>query len=525
MLHLLIWTALVLTQGNEVNFVVRQVTTDRVYLTVSGEVLPVSGDLLTIHHDGILAATLEVDSVSSRYIACKIMEQHQGVLVGDLAVFKGSAAANDPEPIAELEVSAAPPVAAPVITTRVKKPRSRRSGIRGSMALQYQQYEAGEGSGSYTQPSINLNIRGDNLANGSLGFRLRTRSRYVNRDSDTATDAGKWNNRLYSAFLRIGKDDSRLQYHLGRLISNKFSGVGYIDGAMGRLRLGQNSEIGLFAGAQPDWQKAEGRDTIDKYGAYFNHRRNTAKTFLDSTVAVVGEYQAGEVNREFLFISNRYGGSRFSLYQSAEVDINRDWRSEKAGSTLALSNLYLQARYTFTDRVSMGLGYDNRQSYYTYELRNRDEVFFDNLSRQGYRASLTARMWGDMRLNAGFGLRTKKDEDDTQTWYANLYKANLFGGGWTIRGRVNGFSNPYTEGINPSLQVSKRWGRGHHLSLAYSDYTYTYLGTSEDRNNSYLRLEGYFNLGKYVFVSVQLEENTGDDAEGQRIYLDLGVRF
>lgn len=524
MILLLVWSSLLLAEGDLHRFEVRQITTDTVYLEAKGQVLPKEGEHLTIRRGNKAIATLEVIGRSSRFISCKILSATAAVAVGDQAEYRESKIDQPPTEAVEAAPSQ-PATAAQPEPQPVPVPRNRTKSrpVRGTVALQLHQYQAKGSDNSYSQPTLRLNLRAEELAGGLVGFQLRTRSRYYQSDRENVpTD---WNNRIYKASVRVGREEARYQTEFGRLISNKISGVGYLDGATARMRLGTSSQLGLFAGTQPDWQQLEGQASVNKYGAFYNFSRGKNAHFLDSTVALAGEYTDGEVNREYIYLNNRYSSGAFSLYQSAELDINRGWRSERASQSLALTNLFLQGSYRASDRVTYNLGYDNRQSYYTWDLRNQDEAFFESQTRRGFRASVSAKLFRDLRLNAGGGLNTREGEDDTRNWYLNLYEPDLFRGGWSARGRVNGFRNPYTEGLNPSLQLGKRWGSGHQVWVGYSAYQYDYLRTGETRDNAYIQLEAYLNLGKHWFLSGQYEQNSGDDAEGQHIYIDLGLRL
>ncbi len=521
MILLLICMSFRFAEGDIHRFVVRQVTADTVYLEVAGPVLPEQGEQLTIRKGEQVTATLEVIGRSSRFISCKILSMTEPVQVGDQAEYRL------PEQLKP--ATAAVPVLPPEPPKRQPQPastqaRSRKPKLlRGTVALQFHQYQAkGSGSG-FTQPTFRLNLRSDDLADGLVGFQFRTRSRYYQSERENVpTD---WDNRIYKASVRIGREEARFQTEFGRLISNKISGVGYLDGATARMRLGTSSQVGLFAGVQPDWQKPEGQANVDKYGAFFNFTRGKQDHYWDSTIALAGEYTEGEVNREFVYLHNRYTNGAFSLYQSAELDINRGWRSERASQSLALTNLFIQGAYRASDRITYNLGYDNRQSYYTWDLRNQDEAYFESQTRRGFRASIAAKLFRNLHLNAGGGQNTLTGEDDTRNWYLNLYDPELFKGGWSLKGRVNGFRNPYTEGVNPALQLGKRWRAGHQVWLGYSTYQYDYLQSGEQRKNNYIQLEASLNLGKSWFLSGQYEQNSGDDAEGQHLYIDLGLRL
>ena len=304
--------------------------------------------------------------------------------------------------------------------------------------------------------------------------------------------------------------------------------MGYIDGGLLQINLTEHGHAGVFAGTQPEWQYSDLQTSITKYGAYYNFKKGdyTSSRF-ESTLAISGQYHGSTTNREYAYIRNLYQvGSRLYFFQSAEIDINRDWRKEKAGESLALSNLYVFARLRINDRLKVGLAYDNRQNYYTYELRNRDEQFFDDNARRGYKADFHARLSDHMRLSGRYGSRTREGDDhDSSNYQLNFYHRKIFLKGLSLNLRVTGFDNGITEGESPSVRIGKRFGNGDSLSLGFSSYQYTFIQTGVERESQWLRLEGYKMLGRRLFLTGDLEFNDGDDAEGYRLFLELGYRL
>ena len=94
-----------------------------------------------------------------------------------------------------------------------------------------------------------------------------------------------------------------------------------------------------------------------------------------------------------------------------------------------------------------------------------------------------------------------------------------------MRLRVNGFSNPQTEGTSPSFLMGKRWRNGQQVSVGYAVYDYTYHLTNTERQTSYLRMESNFRMGRKWHGYVNYEYNLGDDAEGQRVQVGLTYRL
>ena len=510
------------TQSGEMR--IQYLTDGLVYIDAGSDAGLKVGDILHVMDGDRRKAEIKVANISSKSAACTLLGENRELNVGDLVV--------PASPVRKEDVK-------PVNQTRQRNfenrqystgARERKSGLRGSISLQtYNYYDQTDAGRDFQRPGLRINLRGTNLWGRGLDFRIRTRTRYIVRDQPVGSlrPESEWKNRVYQASIGKTQPESRLNWQVGRLVANPISGVGYIDGGLLQLRMTKGSHVGVFAGLQPEWQHSDLQTSLTKYGLYYHFEKGSPRAGgLESTVAIAGEYHGGTVNRELLYLRNRFNSKgKFTLYQSAEIEINRDWRKEKTGESLQLSNLHLYGRYRFTDGVDLGLTYDDRKLYYTYELRNRDEQFFDDLARQGVRANLGWRINRDLSLNANYGMRSREGDEDADYYLINLFHRNFFLKGLSLNLRVNGFSNNLTEGTSPAIRIGKRFGTlGNTLYLGYSTYDYRFTD-QPDRHSEWIRLEGYFVLSRGFFLSPQLEYNSGDDAEGYRIFLDLGYRL
>ncbi len=511
---------------------VQYVSADQVYLDKGRDANLEIGDLLHVMDGSTRAVALEVISVAGKSAACKVLSKTRDPKPGDAVVISRKKESPDAVEETVSEAPAQEDDSGQAYVEEKDTRRSRKSPITGSLSLQYYSFldESGYGK-DFQQPGIRLNLKGRGLLGGDYGFRIKTRTRYNRRERavNSLVAETEWKNRIYEASFFYDNPNARFNYKLGRIISDKFSGVGYIDGGQLQLNLAKHSQVGVFAGSQPEWQSSDLNTSLTKFGAYYNFEKgNYQSSFFQSTVALAGEYHGSTVNREFAYIRNRFSyGNKITLYQSAELDINTDWRKDKAGEDIGLTNLLAYGRFQVTEKVRLGFSYDNRKNYYTYELRNRDELYFDDAARRGYRADVTIKFTRDWRFNGNYGFRERDGEDEDSTfYYANIYKRNFIGQGWSFNLRVNGFTNSFTGGVNPSVRIGKRIGAaGSHLYVGYSNYDYTFLTTDTDRTAEWFRVEAYVVLSRKFFLSSQYEYNLGDDAEGHRIFLELGYRF
>ena len=517
-----------LTFGQDAPFKISYISAELVYLDGGKDLGLTLGSRLKVVRDNRTIAELEVTHLSQNSSACAILSQQAAPTPGDTVFW--IAPPTQPQPTTEAEpAKPSPPVAKPSSASKSVKPRKKRPDrhVRGTIAFQWFQFQDNSGFASdYDQPSLKISLRGQELMGGHYGFTIRTRTR---QRANTRTDETEYQNRIYQAAFHYQNPNARINYSLGRLISDTFSGAGYIDGGLLEAKIGGGWKGGVFGGYQPEWQDSDLRTSTTKYGTYLNYLHGDFQTGRwSSTLGWSSAYHESEIDREFVFVQNRYSkGSKFQFYQSAELELNRGWREEKTGKSTELSSLYVFGRYQFTPGFRLGATFDDRQNYYTYELRNRDEQFFDDLARRGLRLDFQGQITKRLRISGYWGQRERKDDTEDSEFY-NLYTywrpKHLAGLTFGLRGTA--FENPTTDGESGQLRVGRFFGQGRHMIyLSYADYQYNSKIDGSERNSQWLRLESYFTLGKKWYTSFEVEQSTGDDLDGLRILLALGYRL
>jgi len=507
---------------------IRYIASDRVYLDQGSDHGLAIGDILSVTLADGNEVRLEIVSVAASTAACTATGNREGLAIGLRA--RMIREAPSPEPVETEAVEAEPEVRN--ISEQEPEPSDarREPPFSGKISLQLYHFADGsDASRDFSQPGLRINLRGENLFGGAYSLRIKTRTRYISREVSefSSLPETEWRNRVYRFALTHEDPRDRFSYSVGRVPSAAVGGIGYIDGVVGSLHLGRRHRVGIFAGTQPEWQYSDLDTSITKYGLYYRYEQgDTRRGRFESIWALAGEYAGSQINREAAYVRNRYASGRFSFYQSAELEINRDWRKDRAGNSLEVSNLHAYLSFQASRAVRLGFSYDDRQRYYTYELRNRDEQFFDDLARRGLRADLRVRINRHGGINARIGKREREDDEADTTFYlVNGYFRNVLPSTNTSI-RVNGFENPLTEGQGLSLRLERRLGRfGNTVALSYSTYQYDYLSNGADRESSWLRLESYLRMTRSWFLSGYLEHNSGDDAMGQRILIELGYRF
>lgn len=483
------------------------------------------GDSLLVKRGNESIAALCVTYTAEHSAACQVMTQQSELQVGDTV-----------KPI-RLHEEAELNTAAESRTRTQPRPRTRSAQkasdqlkIRGSASANWYHFsDVSTSRYTFNQPGFRLNLRLADVLAKNYNFQLVTRGRYSMRTTRVSSrmPEKEWRNRIYRVSFSYEDESAMINYKIGRIISSTFSGVGYIDGLQLQQNVSENFRYGVFAGTQPQWQYSTVQTALQKYGAYVNFSSGDFNSGrYEGTVAVAGEYHGATVSREFLYVQNNYNTSRFNIYQSADVDLNRDWRKERAGETVSMTNLYVYSNYQLTSDFSLGLSYDNRKNYYTYEIRSLADSLFDDAMRQGFRGNIRLKLPGRIHLFGNVGLRTVDSDQKNALSYAlginkyDLTPLRLFAGLY-----ASSFSNHYSDGYHGSLRLGKTFRAGHDAELAFGAYAYNLRATTGSRRNQWLRFNFSLQLPASLYLTEQYEYTWGNDAEGHRFYTELGYRF
>ncbi len=182
--------------------------------------------------------------------------------------------------------------------------------------------------------------------------------------------------------------------------------------------------------------------------------------------------------------------------------------------------------YSFSKAVRLGLSYDQSRLVRTLDDRFTPEELFDDALREGYRLTAYLGTAKTVRGNFSVGQRWKKGNPDRSLAYsANIYHSNVFHWNMLVGADYSGFDGDTSSGFRAGLRVQKYFSSGHDLELTYGTSTTDLATTGEVRKNQWLRLSGTLQLGRRFYLLGELESATGDDLEGERLFLQLGYRL
>jgi hypothetical protein len=348
------------------------------------------------------------------------------------------------------------------------------------------------------------------------------------------TPQSERNDRLYELALRYDPPSDSVQLEVGRVGIYNFVGIGYLDGGIARLRVHPKLRVGAFGGRAADYEGFGFASEGTKYGAFVNLAPGGryATGGYDVALAFVHENADGDVSREYLSLESRFGsGSRWSLFQRAELDLNTGWRKDLSQSSVQLSNVSLSGNMRLTRTANAFVTYDGRRNFRYYQNRLVPEEVFDDLLHQGLRAGINLFRPGGFGATLGAGMSLK--EEDPRHPELNIANAYSFNGGvrhanlWGLNVGldVSGFSNGYTDGGLLSLRAGRHFRAGHMIDLSYGRSLYRIKLDESERSTQWLRFVGRLELTRHLFVVTDLEYDDGDDLQGPRVFVELGTVF
>jgi hypothetical protein len=517
--------------AQETSCLVKYVSAEHIYLDAGSSKGLAVGMLVRVMRDGVPVAELEVvyaaaHSATARVVVGDTDQTDPTVVVGDQVVFTPPAGFLPPE--------AVPVQAQPSPTRTVDGGTTEAAGgpgveVRGSAAIQWDHMTDDSGNGLETNLwSLPFRVKVTHIGN-RMTFRARGTLRKIDRAGfSSSLPESEWRNRIQEiALVREGRDLDG-HFAVGRVGTRATAAAGPFDGLSFSGRVGGGVRLGAFAGFAPEWEDL-GFGTEDRLAGVTMHwhHRSAGGNILDMLIAGVGRYHESEISREYLTMTTTWRtGRRFSLLQGAEVDVNRGWREEAARESMTVTGVALTGRYMVIDGLDVNLGYDDRQPVRTWATMDLPDELFRDAGRLGWRAGLRWRTWRRMTFNlSGSKREDDRYEQDSNSWNARLNLPDFPAARWMTNFSYRGFDGPYLSGWAPSGGVARSWPSGLRLRFDAGHFGYEGTYATETRSSSWAEAGVSQDLGRYWSAAMNYRRDWGDDIEGGRLFLELGVRF
>jgi hypothetical protein len=477
---------------------------------------------MEVVRDGERVGGLVITAVSSRRAACQMKDGAIELVSGDRVRFHPVEA-----PVSS-EIGASQ---VPVGTMRAgSSDRSmggwlQRSGLRGRAGLRYSGLRNRSGvGGDFHQPAVDLRIDGTSFLVQYLdvSFDVRTRRTYRDRSGSSSNEGST---RVYRAFGTWARAGDRLQFTAGRQHAKSIASIGIYDGADGRYE-GARWFLGAFAGYQPEPSSLAFSDEIHEFGVYMGWKSPpAASTRWRLNAGLVGSYDGGAINREYIALHAHVHDARFTGSILQEIDLNREWKAkEEAG--LELTSTFVSLHYQAFERVRVDAGVDTRRNVRLYRDRLTPETEFDDSYRQGYWTGLRLRplppLHATLRLRRSTGGSSGTADAATATLRAR-WPSFL---GLTLHARTTRYETPQTRGWLFAFGGGTGLRRGGSIDLTWGRRDETMRHTTANVNNAdWYSLDLERRIAERWYALFSFERTTGEREENDQVYSSLVHRF
>jgi hypothetical protein len=511
-------------------FPVSYVSSEHVYLQGGRLDGLAVGDRLIIQKNDTLAIVLEIVFLSDHSASCNEITPQGQVTSGLRATLISDNSVSDTtkspplDTLPEIILNQAPPKVAAIA------PRTKPN-ISGTISVAYDRWiDKTNRQLDFGQSTLRLGLKARRIAGKELTFSIRTRGRYDQRSRSFTSSAAQkpWMNRIYELSLTYDDKNAPVNISIGRIPIRRMASAGYVDGFALEYRVYGPLRTGAYVGSQPTWQYSESNLSLRKYGFYVNYTKGSYQTALfEMTLAGAGEYHRTTTNREVIHAQTHLSlGNRLSVSQASEVDVNRGWRRTRVGNAISVSSAHVDTRFRFNNWLSVGVNYDNRKNYWTYEQRTMADSLFDDHLSKGIRSRVDVRLPGSFLAGFSVGYRKRTgDPRPTYSYTTNVSKSGLALAHSNLNLQYSGFSGPSQNGSNMSVRIGEYFRQRDYVSLGYGFYNYRTSGSAQRRLNHWFESTMWIAIVENFFLNGLYHYEMGDDLRGHRLQLELGRFF
>lgn len=483
------------------------------------------GDTLAFVRDRRTVALGVVTKSADMACAAEVCKQNCPVQLGDMA-----ALLNDVPRLTapKVTMAAATMTSAPAPEPAPSEPREP-SRLKGTVSIEsFYRADMTDSDLNRTQPGIRTRLSVTNFAGSDLTLKLRHRTRLYHRARSLYTDqeTNEWVHQVYELGLFHEKEDARTEWAVGRVLSPYVRGVGYVDGGYLAHQISSHFKLGLAGGTVPDRLTSEPDFDRRKIGFFASYETGTySTTRLAFTAALSTEYDKETVSRDFLYLQGTYSkNGLLSLYQSVEIDLNRDWRYEMAGERFTFTNYYANARVNITSKASVFASYDARKNIRYIEIMDTPDSLFNDDVHQGVKAGLNWHLTDRLYFRGYAGMRFREGLSDDNQFVSATVRVNRFPKPrHSISLSMHIVETQFTTGYRPML--SYRFPVARKLTLNLTGSGYIYKTGSRTTKYYYGDIRTSYNFGRRYYLSGNIRQYFDSELEAIELRAELGIRL
>lgn len=513
---------------------VKYISHESYYINLGSKLGLSIGDTVTVKRNNRFIANLLVENIADHSASCKLLNQRSPIEQGDRVETFVRVVTHQPK----RKNGSDPESLKTERKSRFKQGQNRslRKGkkreinrLRGRFSIQSLWFDDKSSSNrDYQQLGLRSKLTVEKFLGLPFELRFRWRSRAHHRERVLSSDISdnELTHNVYELGLVYQNGKSPFEFGFGRILSHQIRGLGYIDGGLFSFKMNGHWRVGVAGGTQPGLRNSAFQSNEQKFGLFVNFEKgNYQSRRISSTVAFSGSYHGGKNSREFVYLQNNFWmGSKFSIYQTVEVDFNRGWKQDYGDKKVQLSNLFMSARYSPTDFISLSLSYDSRKTVRVFETRSIPDSLFDETTRQGLRSGITLRLPHRMRLSGNFGIRFRAGGlRNTTSASGALTVRQIFNTWATFNARLSYFSTMFTKGYRPHISMRFPIKRG--LAINVGGGSYIYQTSSRTSYDNWLETNGYYRINRWLFANFGYRMFIDDRLKSGRLFVECGVVF
>jgi len=487
-------------------------------------------DRVQVWRNGTPVAILRVRHVAPHSAACEVESQTTNLQVADEVRFTPhTKQAGAPEMLPKVRSSPSESQTRPELLPPPPPADQLNTTIRGRAEVGVEAFQDQSKFGEdFYQPQFRITYKVENLGGMPLHFRLKARSRYQmrRRNISAAVRETEWRNRFY--YAELSYQPSSYTLHFGRIYSDYMRGGGSWDG-MEAVYHATGWGIGVLGGFQPDLTRSEPNPDQQKYGGYlYLDRGDYRSRKYKATVGVVGQYIQGEVSREVLYLqANYWEHHRLSVYQQAEVDLNRGWKANTGAGQLQLSRFNLSIRYQVHANMHISAAYTHSENVRQTENRDIPDSLFFNAQQQGFRGGGDWKLSPSLKTGTSIGWRVQTGQTKPAFSVSHYLRVNsLWDAQSILTVRYQYADNRFLKGHAPSVDLYRtfEWGSAG-VTVRLEHYNQSHE-MSRTLNQQELRWYGsYLWKPQNITLQGQYFYQTGDLRQGHHLWLSVGYRW
>ncbi len=484
------------------------------------------GDVLDVVRNGTVVGWLHVFVVSTHKSGCRREDPGLDIVVGDTVRFVPRVDPTKPAGAPAAAGTSATGTAAAEAPRRASSGRGmlRDWGLAGRIGLRYLLVQQPDTGYQFNQPGVDVRLSGANLGGSPMGLEVDIRTYRSYRVSGDQS-AQLQTNRVYRANASWTGREVPVRVVAGRMYSPTLATVSLFDGVLAEYA-GPRWSIGGLAGSQPNPVTYGFSSDVRQYGGYATLRGLPGrKSNWGATVGLVGSYQEGEINREFLYLQGYYDTPRFSAYLAQEVDFNRGWKRQESTSWISPTSIFGTARFRVTPQFTLSAGIDSRRNVLLYRDYIDPVIAFDDAFREGYWVGAEAAFpWMTAGVNARFVRGGGVGDGESYTLILGSSRLPI---AWLdVGGRATYYNSERATGQLYSLALGASITPAIHVLLDGGSRRETgLLSTVPETQLLWYGINFDIAFGRHWLYLLSFEQTTGGIEDNRQLFTSFSYRF